>query len=166
MALQAHTPAPTTASSGGPSRVRVLWRRLRFALRRDPLAALTSPPVAIRLADELLARTAIAHPETEIWCSVAVRPLAALLERASPAGTGRGLESLRETLSGIEAARHRREDLGPCPSSVQPPSRQPSVAHSPTLATRPGSTPARQRHPRNALRSGRSALIRACDQRV
>jgi len=60
--------------------------------------------VAIRLADELLARTAIAHPETEIWCSVAVRPLAALLERASPAGTGRGLESLRETLSGIEAA--------------------------------------------------------------
>ena len=104
MALQAHTPAPTTASSGGPSRVRVLWRRLRFALRRDPLAALTSPPVAIRLADELLARTAIAHPDTEIWCSVAVRPLAALLERASPAGTGRGLESLRETLSGIEAA--------------------------------------------------------------
>jgi hypothetical protein len=91
-------------NSGGPSRVRVLWRRLRFAARRDPLAALTSPPAAIRLADELLARTAIAHPDTEIWCSVAVRPLAALLDSASPAGTGRGVEWLRETLPGIEAA--------------------------------------------------------------
>jgi hypothetical protein len=93
-----------TASSGGPSRVRVLWRRLRFALRRDPLAALTSPPVAIRLADELLARTAIAHPDTEIWYSLAVRPLAALLDSASPAGTSRGIGWLREIVSGIEAA--------------------------------------------------------------
>ncbi len=104
MALQAPTPASMTASSAGPSRVQVQWRRLRFAVRRDPLAALTSPPLAIRLADELLARTAIAHPDTEIWCSLAVRPLAALLDSASPAGAGRGIEWLRDTLSGIGAA--------------------------------------------------------------
>ena len=104
MALQAPTPAPMTNNSRGPSRIWVLWRRVRFAARRDPLATLTSPPGAIRLADELLARTAIAHPDTEIWCSVAVRPLAALLDSASPAGTGGGIGWLLETLSGIEAA--------------------------------------------------------------
>ena len=104
MALQAPTPAPMTNNSRSPSRVRVLWRRLRFAARRDPLTALTSAPGAIRLADELLARTAIAHHDTEIWCSVAVRPLAALLDSASPAGTGRGIGWLRETLSQIDAA--------------------------------------------------------------
>jgi hypothetical protein len=166
MALQAPAPAPLITNSGGPSRVRVLWRSLRFAARRDPLAALTSPPAAIRLADELLARTAIAHPDTEIWCSVAVRPLAALLDSASPAGhRPRTRMAARNRFRDL-GGRHRRQDLGPCLSSVQPPSQQPSVAHSPTLATRPGSMPARQRHPRNALRSGRPALIRTCDQRV
>jgi hypothetical protein len=104
MALQTPTPAPLTANSANPTRVRVLWRRLRSAVRRDPLAALTSPPVAIHLADELLARAAIAHPDTEIWCSVAVRPLAALLDSASPGGTGRGIGWLHETLSQIDAA--------------------------------------------------------------
>jgi hypothetical protein len=68
------------------------------------MATLTSPPVAMRLADELLARTAVARPDTEIWCSVAVRPLAALLDSASPAGTGRGIGWVRETLSEIQAS--------------------------------------------------------------
>ena len=90
MALQTPTPPPRTANPGRSSRLRVQWRRLRFALRRDPLSSVTSPALAIRLADELLARTAIAQPDT-IWSSVAVRPLAALLDSASPAGTGRGI---------------------------------------------------------------------------
>jgi hypothetical protein len=97
-----------TANSFGPSRVRVLWRRLRFAVRRDPLAALISPLVAIRLADELLARTAIAHPDTEIWCSVAVRPLAALLDSASPAGTGRGIDGCAKSFRGSRRPRPTR----------------------------------------------------------
>ena len=104
MALQTPNPAPMAATPGGPSRPRVRWRRLRLALRRDPLAAPTSPPVAIRLADDLLSRTAVARPDTEIWCSVAVRPLAALLDSASPAGTGRRIGWVREAVSGIHAA--------------------------------------------------------------
>ena len=75
MALQTPTPPPRTANPGRPSRLRVQWRRLRFALRRDPLSSVTSPALAIRLADELLARTAIAQPDTQMWCSVAVRPV-------------------------------------------------------------------------------------------
>ena len=55
MALQTPTPPPSTANPGRPSRLRVQWRRLRFALRRDPLSSVTSPALAIRLADELLA---------------------------------------------------------------------------------------------------------------
>ena len=57
MALQTPTPPPRTANPGRPSRLRVQWRRLRFAVRRDPLSSVTSPALAIRLADELLART-------------------------------------------------------------------------------------------------------------
>ena len=70
MALQTPTPPPSTANPGRPSRLRVQWRRLRFALRRDPLSSVTSPALAIRLADELLARTAIAQPDTRcgaVW---------------------------------------------------------------------------------------------------
>jgi hypothetical protein len=104
MALQTPTPPPMTANPGRPFRLRVRLRRLLFALRRDPLATVTSPSVAIRLADELLARTAIAQPDTEIWCSVAVRPLAALLDSASPAGTARGIGWVHNTVSGIHAA--------------------------------------------------------------
>jgi hypothetical protein len=104
MALQTPTPAPMTANPGRPSRLRVRFRRLRFALRRDPLAGLTSPALAIRLADELLAQTAIAQPDTEIWCSVAVRPLAALLHSASPAGAGHGIGWVHNTVSAIHDA--------------------------------------------------------------
>jgi hypothetical protein len=104
MALQTPTPAPMTANPGRPSRLRVRWRRLRLAMRRDPLAVVTSPSVAIRLADELLARTAVARPDSQIWCSVAVRPLAALLDSASPAGTGRGIGWVREAVCGIHGA--------------------------------------------------------------
>ena len=104
MALQTPTPPPSTANPGRPSRLRVQWRRLRFALRRDPLSSVTSPALAIRLADELLARTAIAQPDTQMWCSVAVRPLAALLDSASPTGTGRGIGWVRNTVSAIHDA--------------------------------------------------------------
>lgn len=104
MALPTTTPPPMTANAGGPSRLRVRLRRLRFAVRRDPLATVTSPSLAVRLADELLARTAVARPDTEMWCSVAVRPLAALLDSASPAGTGRGIGWVREAVSDIHAA--------------------------------------------------------------
>ena len=82
MASQTPPPASMTANSGRPSRLRVRLRRWRFALRRDPLRTVTSPAVVIHLADELLARTANARPDT-IWSSVAVRPLAALLDSAS-----------------------------------------------------------------------------------
>lgn len=104
MAIPTPIPPPMTASAGAPSRLCVRWRRLRFAVRRDPLATVTSPPLAMRLADELLARTAVARPDTEMWCSIAVRPLAALLDSASPAGTGRGIGWVREAVSGIHAA--------------------------------------------------------------
>ena len=49
-------------------------------------------------------RTAIAQPDTEMWCSVAVRPLAALLDSASPTGTGRGIGWVRNTVSAIHDA--------------------------------------------------------------
>lgn len=91
MALQTPTSAPMTANPGRPSRLRVRLRHIRLALRRDPLSTVTTPALAIRLADELLTRTAIAHPDTQMWSSVAVRPLAALLDGASLAGTGRGI---------------------------------------------------------------------------
>lgn len=67
MALQTPNPAPMAANPGGPSRLHVRWRRLGLVLWRDPLAAPTSPPVAIRLADDLLSRTAVARRDTEIW---------------------------------------------------------------------------------------------------
>lgn len=104
MALPTPTLPPMSANTGGPSRLCVRWRRLRFAVRRDPLATVTSPSVAMRLADELLARSAVARPDSEMWCSVAVRPLAALLDSASPAGTGRGIGWVREAVSGIHAS--------------------------------------------------------------
>lgn len=101
MALQTPTPPPMTA---GPSPLQVLCRRVRLSLRRDPLAAVTSPSVAICLADELLARAAVGRADTAFWCSVAIRPLAALLVSASPAGAGLGTKWVCETVSGIQEA--------------------------------------------------------------
>ena len=54
MASHTLTSAPMTANPGRPSRLRVRLRHIRLALRRDPLSTVTTPALAIRLADQPL----------------------------------------------------------------------------------------------------------------
>lgn len=84
------------------STTHVLWRRVRLRMRRDPLAAVTTPHAAVQLADSMLARNAVAHNHTDLWGSVAVAPLAALLAAGSPAGNGRGLSWVRDTVAALQ----------------------------------------------------------------
>ncbi|TXI53505.1 hypothetical protein [Mycolicibacterium mageritense] len=90
------TPQPTR-----PPRLQVAWRRMRLSVRRDPLAAVTSPAAAIQLVDSMLARTAVGRCDYEIWCSVAVAPLAALLAAGSPVGHGAGISWVRHTVADL-----------------------------------------------------------------
>ena len=93
MASQTPPPASMTANPGRPSRLRVRLRRWRFALRRDPLATVTSPAVAIHLADELLARTAIARPDTKsgpVWLCARWRHSWTARRRPAPAAESDG----------------------------------------------------------------------------
>lgn len=98
------TPAGAVASATRPpATMLVIWRRLRLRMRRDALATVNTPESAVQLADSLLARTAVAHDHTEMWCSVAVSPLAALLAAGSAAGNGRGLSWVRATVAALQA---------------------------------------------------------------
>lgn len=113
-----------------------LWavgRRLRLVLRRDPVASVTSPAAALRLAVETLALiavagTAAAVPATgsapvsivataarglpkrpppfgaHVWTGLAVEPLAALLCAASPIGDGHGIEWVHEIAARLDSA--------------------------------------------------------------
>lgn len=109
-----------------------LWRRLSLVIRRDPVAAVTSPAAAVRLADETLALVAVGRAAAvptarstrvsivasaprglprrpppfgaHVWTGLAVEPLAALLCAASPIGAGRGIEWVRNTAAGIDCA--------------------------------------------------------------
>jgi hypothetical protein len=114
--------APTAADN-----LWAVWRRLRLVLRRDPVAAVTSPAAAVHLADEPLALLAVgraaAVPATEVvataaqglprrpppfgahvWTGLAVEPLAALLCAASPIGDGHGIEWVRDTAARLDSA--------------------------------------------------------------
>lgn len=110
-----------------------VWRRLRLVLRRDPVASVTSPAAAVRLADETLALIAVAGgaaalPATgsapvsivatavrglprrpppfgaHVWTGLAVEPLAALLCAAAPIGEGHGIEWVAETVVRLDSA--------------------------------------------------------------
>lgn len=125
------TAARPNASTPGNSALAV-WRRLRLVLRRDPVAAVTSPAAAVRLADETLALFAVGRAAAapavgsaaapivataarglprrpppfgaHVWTGLAVEPLAALLCAASPIGAGHGIEWVRATAAGLNAA--------------------------------------------------------------
>ena len=166
MASQSPTPPSMTVKPAGPARLSVRLRRLRFALRRDTLAAITAPLQAVRLADELLARTAIAEPDTERWCGVAVHPPAALMHSASPAGGGHGFGWVRNTVSAL----HDAEPADPMWADVQT---AVNNARSTLQAARNCATSATGRHARHVPRRGHGELTiaryaRKCsrDQRV
>ncbi|WP_333890896.1 hypothetical protein [Mycolicibacterium gadium] len=117
--------APTQGNS-----LWAVWRRLRLIVRRDPVATVTSPAAAVRLADETLALIAVAGsaagvpargrvdavaarglPRTpppfglsHLWSAIAVEPLAALLCAASPIGQGHGIEWVRDTAVRLDSA--------------------------------------------------------------
>lgn len=112
------------------SNLRAVWRRLRLVLRRDPVAAVTSPAAAVRLADETLALVAVGRAAAvppapgvsivasaprglprrpppigaHLWTGIALEPLAALLCAASPIGGGHGIEWVRDTAAGLHVA--------------------------------------------------------------
>lgn len=85
-------------------RPRTTCRRLVLSLRHDPLARILSPGDALRLADQILTSTAIAHSGTRLWCSVALEPLATLILTASAAGSGQGTEWVRATSTTLHTA--------------------------------------------------------------
>ena len=118
---------PTAPISG--DNLWAVWRRLRLVLRRDPVAAVTSPAAGVRLADETLALIAVgslaAVPApwvstvasaaqglprrpppfgAQVWTGLAIQPLAALLCAASPIGAGHGVAWVRDTTAGLDAA--------------------------------------------------------------
>lgn len=81
---------PTTPPAA-PAWLRSTCRRLRMAIHHDPLAHISTPSDAVRLADQLLTSTAIAHSGSRIWCSMATAPLASLIHTASPRGDAGGI---------------------------------------------------------------------------
>lgn len=106
-----------------------VWRRVRLIVRRDPVAWVTSPAAAVRLADETLALIAVAGGTalvparevvavaapglrrtpppfglTRLWTAIAVEPLAALLCAASPIGVGHGIDWVRDTAARLDCA--------------------------------------------------------------
>jgi hypothetical protein len=109
-----------------------LWRRLSLVIRRDPVAAVTSPAAAVRLADETLALIAVGRAAAvptarstrvsivasaprglprrpppfgaHVWTGLAVEPLAALLCAASPIGQGHGIAWVRDTAARLDSA--------------------------------------------------------------
>jgi hypothetical protein len=85
-------------------RLGVAWRRLRLMARRDPLAGVVSAADAVRLADQMLIRTAIRCADSTMWCGVARTPLAALIHTASAAGHGYGVAWVRDTASRLHDA--------------------------------------------------------------
>jgi hypothetical protein len=127
-----HTSDRPNAPTPGNS-LWAVWRRLRLVMGRDPVAAVTSPAAAVRLADETLALIAVAGgaavvPAKEsapvsivataarglpkrpppfgahVWTGLAVEPLAALLCAASPIGQGHGIEWVRDTAGRLDSA--------------------------------------------------------------
>lgn len=83
---------------------RIASRRLLLSLRRDPLARVTSPAEAIRLADQLLTCMAISQSGSRFWSSIALEPLATLILAASPAGGGQGRQWVHTISATLHAA--------------------------------------------------------------
>lgn len=83
---------------------RTTCRRLLFLLRGDPLARVSAPADAIRLADQLLTRTTISDPGSRLWCSVALEPLASLILAASAGGSGQGSQWVHTTSATLHGA--------------------------------------------------------------
>jgi hypothetical protein len=72
--------------------------------RRDPLAGIASAADAVRLADQLLTRTAIGQAGSTLWYGTARSPLASLIHTASAGGHGYGTAWVHNTASRLHDA--------------------------------------------------------------
>lgn len=67
----------------------------------DPTTAITGPSDAVTLAEGLLKSLPRQDKHSDLWTSVAVRPLAGLLLAASPQGNHRGIQWVRRTFDDV-----------------------------------------------------------------
>lgn len=79
-------------------------RLIRLAWRRDPTCLTCSPDDALALAHTMLVPRELSGRDERMWASVATVPLAALLGAAGPAGSGRGIAWVRETVARMDTA--------------------------------------------------------------
>ena len=117
---QRSSPDRPNASTPGNGLCAV-WRRLRLVMRRDPVASVTSPAAAVRLADETLALIAVAGGAAEVPATGLARYdcrdcSAGLPRRPPPFGahvwTGLAVEPLAALMRSLADRRRPRHRMG------------------------------------------------------